>query len=105
VDLDGSIQIRQHELNGAPKPDILTSPAAESLDISGVPNIVIECSTLDLPAATLASVTLDVPTASVSSVTLDVLETPTTGVPEIPTIVRVRRSFWSRFLCSDVNVA
>jgi hypothetical protein len=100
VDLDGSIQIRQHEINGASKPDILTSPVAESLDISGVPNIPIQSVTLDVPAASVSSLTLDVPVSS-----LDVLETPTIGVPEIPTIVPVRRSFWSRFLCSGVNVA
>jgi hypothetical protein len=100
VDLDGSIQIRQHEINGASKPDILTSPVAESLDISGVPNITIQSVTLDVPAASVSSLTLDVPVSS-----LDVLETPTIGVPEIPTIVPVRRSFWSRFLCSGVNVA
>jgi hypothetical protein len=102
VDLDGSIQIRQHEMNGAPKPDILTSPAAESLDISGVPNITIQSVTLDVPAASVSSLTLDVP---VSSISLDVLETPNIGVPEIPTIVSVRRSFWSRFLCNGINVA
>jgi hypothetical protein len=115
VDLDGSIQIRQDELNGAPKPEILTSPTAESLDISGVPNIVIERGTLDVPPASVSSITLDVPAASVSSITLDVPPasvssitldvSPVTDIPEIPTIVRVRRSFWSRFLCSDVNVA
>ena len=108
VDLDGSIQIRQHELNGAPKPDILTSPLAESLDISGVPNITLQSVILDVPAASVSSVSLDVPAASVSSVSLDVPAapvSPATDVPEIPTIVPVRRSFWSRFLCSGVNVA
>ena len=109
VDLDGSIQIRQDEINGAPKPAILTSPVAESLDISGVPNITIESVCLDVPPSTVHSVTLDVPTSIAHSVTLDVptsvVETPAIGVSEIPTIVPVRRSFWSRFLCSGVNVA
>lgn len=102
VDLDGSIQIRQDELNGAPKPDIITSSVAESLDISGVPNITLQSVTLDVPAATLASVSLDVPAANDA---IDVLETPTMVVPEIPTVVPVRRSFWSRFLCNGVNIA
>ena len=100
VDLDGSIQIRQHEINGASKPDIITSSVAESLDISGVPNITLQSVTLDVPVATLASVSLDVPAANDA---IDV--SPTISVPEIPTIVPVRRSFWSRFLCSGVNVA
>jgi hypothetical protein len=109
VDLDGSIQIRQHEVNGAPKPEILTSPMAESLDLSGVPNITIESVCLDVPPSTVHSVTLDVPTSIAQSVTLDVptivLDTPAIDVSEIPTIVPVRRSFWSRFLCSGVNIA
>lgn len=97
VDIDGSIQIRQDELSGAPKPDILTTPLAESLDISGVPNITVDSVVLNMPPSTVHSITLDVLPS--------ILETPTNGVPEIPTFIPVRRSFWSRFLCAGTNVA
>ena len=97
VDIDGSIKIRQDELTGAPKPDILTTPLAESLDISGIPNITVDSIVLNIPPSTVHSITLDVLPS--------ILETPTNGVPEIPTFIPVRRSFWSRFLCAGTNVA
>jgi len=126
IDTDGSIQIRQDELNGAPKPEILTSPVVESIEVEQVntlkddlptnisvildiPPPTITSVTLDIPPLTVTSVTLDVPPPTVTSITPEAPDTPQTpkpiiNVPEIPTSI-IKRSFWSRFFCAGLQVA